>query len=440
MTDIALSATSRTFPFEWDDPAEAAAYWRTDLVHNAYPQVPLVTALRTVSVGMAKAGPPPPPGAPRPRQKLINGYLYTEVLPGPRLPPPLGIPEGIGVTAYWEEYVLPEVTATTAPLKAVRLDAMTVPDLVAHALGVAEMGIQLGILHRRLLYLAREATAAFEEFCREAGIADEERDDLLHGVETLSLRSTRQLWQLGRMMAADPRLAALAEACRAEELDERVRAVGEPAAGLLAGVEAHITEFGWRPAAVHPFSLPVTEDRTPVWDAVRAAALYEGGDPLARHAALAARREGAAARVRARLAPEQREPFERLYAEALPFVRIFEDHNVHIDQVLAAFVQRACARLSERMVADGLVGDAHDTYFLTRQELKAVGTGEAPPDLRATLAGRRAEWETWCTYTPPVTLGTRTEDGDAWEDVFLGRDSEERGVRACSPASPPRAV
>ena len=50
---------------------------------------------------------------------------------------------------------------------------------------------------------------------------------------------------------------------------------------------------------------------------------------------------------------------------------------------------------------------------------------DAPdPALQALVAERRAMWERWCTYTPPVALGSRPRSTDAFLNGFLGEVHE----------------
>ena len=431
----------RNFPFTWEDPEDANRYWVTDLLHNAYPRVPLFSALtEAFSRGMGKAfareGERPPP----PRRMTINGYVYEEVRGGRAgslgAPPP-----GLAVNALenWEQRVLPRVEAITGPLKAFPIDDVSLRELVDHALGLEEHIEELGTLHHRAVMPAGFAAGAFRMFCARVGLSAADSDAMLAGVEHLSLASSRQVWELGRTAARDSALAEALLETPPVEIEDCLQQFGERAAALLAGVEAHVQEFGWRPASLHPYSLPVVDDRAPVWEAIRSVASGDMQDPAERHAAVARRREELAARVRASLTGENLQEFERLHATALPRIRITEDHNVCMDQVMVALVQRACSRLASRLHEAGILTDEHDAYFLKLPELAGLDLTTPSTAIQETLTRRRQDWERCCTFTPPLALGTRPPDVDEFRDQFLGRVHEPTGnprVLSGTPGSP----
>jgi pyruvate,water dikinase len=414
----------RNFPVTWEDPADAARYWVADLHHNAYPRVPLRAAV---------AG----PGLPG-RQLLINGYAYFDRTDGSVPPPVADFDPHSDPMALWEQ-TRPEAEALAAPLKDFPVDAVSLEALREHALSLQEHALaQFWALHRRLLTTARHASQAFDAFCDDTGITSEERETLLSGVDSLALRSSRQQWELGRLAAGEPAVLDVLVDHRPGEVEPHLRALGDVAETLLEGVKAHVREFGWRVAEQHPYARPVVDDRAPVWDTVRSAARGEMADPYERHTAVARRREAATAGVRGRLPAARQAVFDRLYPRALAFPLIFEDHNVVMDQVMAAVQARLCHRLATRLHATGLVPDTRDAYFLERDELAALDLERAGPALQATLAERRATWERWCTYTPPVALGSRPPSADAFRDGFWGEvhetDGDARVLRG-SPAS-----
>jgi pyruvate,water dikinase len=409
----------RNFPFTWDDPADAERYWRTDLVHHSYPHVPLYNGLEAAFDG-AQVRLPHAPQAPGERRRLVvNGYVYFDATEPRALPPlPDGLAE-IDLPSHWAALV-PEIEAITTPLKAAPLDEMDLPALVAHAAAIERAGPKLWDLHGRAVRPARFAVVALERFCASAGVADAEREQLLRGFDNLALRSSQEQWELGQLAAADPRLRDAVLEHRPEEVEAALRSLGDVATPLLDGVDAHAARFGWRPASLHPMGLPVIDDRTPIWEVVRASASGEMESPIERHERIARQREATTAAIRARLDADARAEFDRLYARAGQFVQIFEDHNIYIDQTAYAVTLRFCDRFARRLHAAGLVESARDAYFLTPEELPALDLERPGAALQATLTQRRAEWERCCAFTPPLALGTRPRRDEDFADHFIG--------------------
>lgn len=424
MSAGAVSAP-RNFPFDWPDPADAERYWITDLQHNAYPRTPLAGGLADAfprGMGKAFAGAPPPP----PRRLVLNGYVYTEVRPRPPGPPPALVDHdpSLRPAENWQQRILPRVRAITDPLTAFPIDDVTLPELRAHLLALHEDLERLGTLHHQAVMPGGMAQGGFRALCATAGATQAELAAMLCGVETLSLLSSQDQWELGRSAAGDALLEAVLAESRPAEIEEKLRALGATAAALLAGVEAHCAVYGWRPASLHPYTLPVREDRTPVWEAIRAAAAGGLPSPRERHAAVARERAATVERVRGRLPEDRRLEFDRLYAAALDGVQVIDDHNVLIDQVAMALVHRAADRLARRLHAVRLVAGERDGYFLELAELAALDLERPDQTLIERLTERRQQWERCCTYAPPVAIGTRPAEVDEFSDQFIGRTYE----------------
>jgi pyruvate,water dikinase len=414
----------QNFPFTWQDPADAERYWVADLHHNAYPQVPLREALRPSTL----------PG----RKLLINGYAYFDRTDGYAPAPPDDFDPTDHPRDLWRAIHL-QAEALTAPMKAFPMETASLRELREYALALDGPLGQLWALHRRLMTTARHATSSFESLCQEVGIGSLERETMLSGVESLALRSSRQQWQLGRLAAADPVLLATLLDYHPAEVEAHLRALGPVAAPLLEGVAAHVREFGWRVAEQHPYSLPVVDDRSPVWDTVRSAARGEMADPRERHDAVARRREAVHTAARARLPAACRAEFDRRYDAALPFALIFEEHNIVMDQVMAAVQARVCHTLALDLHRAGIFPHERDGYFLERDELVGLDLERPDPALQALVAERRRTWERWCTYTPPVALGSRPPSADAFRDGFWGEVHEASGDARLLRGSPASA-
>lgn len=100
----------------------------------------------------------------------------------------------------------------------------------------------------------------------------------------------------------------------------------------------------------------------------------------------------------------RRARFESLLAVAQRLASVREAQGASF--TLAWPVLRQCAvRLGEAICAAGVLGEPGDAFFVTRAELMACLSGNAPPGIAATAVARRAEWEGQRRLSPPLAIG-----------------------------------
>ncbi len=125
----------------------------------------------------------------------------------------------------------------------------------------------------------------------------------------------------------------------------------------------------------------------------------------ARRARLAREADELADGVRQRLAdkPEDLAAFEAVLQAAREIGFITETHNYWIDRKSQARVRALAMRVGRRLVAEGLVDQPEDVFFLHHDEIADVM--RRPSDQRALVAKRRADLERFQTLRPPRVVG-----------------------------------
>jgi pyruvate,water dikinase len=137
--------------------------------------------------------------------------------------------------------------------------------------------------------------------------------------------------------------------------------------------------------------------------------------------------------VRSSLAdrPDELAEFELLLATAREIGPITETHNYWIDRMAQACIRRFVMRVANRLVADGVIGQAEDVFYLYRAEVP--GILRQPRNMGAAVAERRREHERQRGITPPDWVGMPPEASggrfDAPEPV-AGAAEELRGAGA----------
>jgi pyruvate,water dikinase len=206
--------------------------------------------------------------------------------------------------------------------------------------------------------------------------------------------------------------------------------VGDGHLPLLAGLEAPCP-----PARHAVVSLDWIHAPAPLLAAVG----VPGADGHARavEARLAAE---AAARAALAGAPRRRRAFERLLADAQHVIPIREEQVAEFTLPWPV-LRRAVLRIGETLATRGVIGDADDVFFLTRDEAVSGLSGSAPPRSVEVEARRRLRDEQ-ARLVPPVLIGDLARPlRSYWERYprMFGADPSDDAIVSGVPASAGRA-
>ncbi len=165
--------------------------------------------------------------------------------------------------------------------------------------------------------------------------------------------------------------------------------------------------------------------------------------PMADHERLVeARREAEAAAFSALASsPRRLSAFRRLLADAQHLVPVREEQVGELT-IAWPIMRRAVVRIGEALVAVGLIDEADDVFFLTRDEaLGALVGGRADPAVD--VAERRASREEQARLVPPLLIGRLNPViKRMWEGYprMLGASPSATALVNGSPASAGRAT
>jgi rifampicin phosphotransferase len=164
--------------------------------------------------------------------------------------------------------------------------------------------------------------------------------------------------------------------------------------------------------------------------------------PMAVHERLVdARRhaEGAALNALAS-SPRRLSAFRRLLADAQHLVPVREEQVGELTMPWPV-MRRAVVRIGEVLVARGLIEEADDVFFLTRNEMLGALT-DGRLDSAVDVARRRASREDQARLVPPLLIGRLNPVARRIWDAFprmLGATPSASALVSGSPASPGRA-
>jgi pyruvate,water dikinase len=409
--DAAAGTVRRLFPVTWDDPEDAAIFWRRDDAHNTRVMKPLgIDYIRNgSSYGMRKRdeelGPPV-----LQRAVPINGRPYVGIK---NLRPAAEMAEHQREAARkrralarrmrrdWDDRYLPELKQTMTWMRELALDELDRDGAVA-------AWDELWRRHRRTWKIHMLVTAAayaimdeLAEAHRDAGGGDPaDALAITQGLASTLQRLETDLHELTEIARGTPRLAdAIARGASLADLRSLDPSFAESADAFLAthGDALEAGEgFG---------SLDWEQDPAALVRAIAGRLRAPVERPDARLARLRERAGRTVADARARLAdrPEELARYDEVLAAALATGPLTEEHNYWLDRRNATNMGRAARTFGARLVRDGTLRAADDVFLLYAAEVRDALRD--PKDLATLVAEREREQERWRSYEPPETIG-----------------------------------
>lgn len=438
------------FPVDWDDETEPSLLWSWDNFHSPLPRTPMTTSVgKFVGTGSKEASKYLGTYQTGGRSKIVSGYPY-----GASTAPPMTEEEKADrtrkidaemktVRANWDTGWLPELEADLEEMKAAPYADLT-PDALWKTVEKAlALHSRHWNIHNRIVTPVIEQSNRLDRICGEIlGAPDDSvAPVLLHGAETLTVKSIKNLETLADRARSDDQLCNVLErdAASAETID----ALKQFEAGKewLRDLESYLHEFGYR-CTGFDLSFPTwVEDQTFVLQIVRNLLASSGSDTsteTSRESQLDSERDALLAKVRdaARQNPELLKQFEYDYELGQQIWPLIEDHSHYIDQASTAIVRIAIAEVGRRLQSSSAIEQADDVWYLDLDEAKAALLEESkkkPGDLKSLVSGRRADRVRYSKITPPRYLGAFPPDHE--EAAEPGRPAETPGTLRGSAAS-----
>jgi phosphohistidine swiveling domain-containing protein len=413
-----LTVTTTNDEITFPGPDEVEGFWALDKMHAPRPISPLSVDLvmHTLAEGFTKAQ--AEYDCPiMVTTKEINHYFYVAFHPIPdeaeiadRMTRYHGkladkVPS-IGKT--WEEQWKPEVIANNVPLKTADYSGLSDAELIAKLDELTDQMRHQWWIHGHINFVLLSSSAFCDLYDTIMKPDDPtESYQTLHGFQTTSVDASRGLWALSRTVLASPTLKELFETTGPKDLPAKLEA-SEEGRAFSQQLDEFLFEYGWRHDAVYDLAdVPWRENPSiPLASIATMMGLDESEDPEVVYQQKVARRQDLLAKARAKLAnePETLAKFDELYEAARYSFPLTEDHAFYIDQLFISVLRRFALVVGERLVANGVVDDPDDVFYLYRDELVEALTEGG--DWRATVAEHRTSVERASRAVAPTTLGT----------------------------------
>lgn len=456
--------TSPDFPVTWDDPQDAKITWLTVPQYKTPIPLLIYSAVKAFmeggNTGLEKAALPFEAHMIR-----INTFAYLGM--APKGAPPEAVMKAVGFISrtapgmfnmmmskmsdgmskqqeaalnpiierfdtYWNDELLPEIKQHIAYFESSDLRGMSLDQLRAHLTEALKRTGRIGGLHHEALMPMLFAMSQFEEFYCELfdGATTLDALRLTQGLENLTIKSDRALWQLSRTARSNPEVHSILSRNAASDV---MSALEESSQGksFLADLRGWLKQYGQRLNSAFALSEPSwIEDPTPAIQNLQTYINLPDRKPEM-ESGLADEREKAVAEARAKLAGYPKPVvarFENLLKAAQVAAIVHEDHNVWIDQRIFHHIRRICMEFGARLAQAGVLETADDIFYLTPEELQ----NSRDTSMKDLVQGRKSEMERFSQITPPPMLGTTppfelTNAGSMVRAIFKGEMAQSNG-------------
>ncbi|HEU0073436.1 MAG TPA: PEP-utilizing enzyme [Dehalococcoidia bacterium] len=284
------------------------------------------------------------------------------------------------------------------------------------------------------------ATALVEFYNAEVQPEDEnEAWNLMQGVETKSVETSKGLWRLSREIQRQPVLRSIFESGNPHEI---MRALERVSTGreFLATFNAFLQEYGWRSDGIYEIADATwrEEPSIPLNTLQGYLGLNEFSSPELTLEQATSRREALVKKARSKLAGDaaKLKRFEELLAAAKDNLRVTEDHSFWIDQMGTAVFRHFCLEVGKKLTEDSVIEKTDDVFMLQMDELRSALKDGG--DLRTTVSQRREEIAHWATVVPPFHLGHRTEEVE--DPFFVAMVDKMLGLLPVEPSTDPDVI
>ena len=424
--------TGSEFPVKWESENEANLFWSWDNFHTPLPQTPMsfdVTEFAqkarkqsTIYLGSYRSGT---------KTKVINGYPYSTSTTQPMGPKKKKARKQNIAAKFeslrdiWDKEWLPKLKKDLEKLKAVNYSDLSDHSLWNKVKQVLKIHANHWYIHHLVVLPIVEQSNQFEEVCGEVFKSNKESATsiLLHGDETMTVRSIKGLERLGDLANKDDDIRQiLKNNSGAKDAISRLKQL-QNGKEWLEVFQSYLDEFGYR-CTGFDLSFPTwIEDKTFVIkiisNTVKNKTIESSSDGFNRQS-LKKERDALLMNAReiCKSNPDLLKKFNAMYNLAQQLWPIKENHSHYIDQASTAMVRLAIIEVGRRLEAKSIINKVEDIWYIHLGEAKSALLGKVPDKIDTLISTRRLERKKFSKLTPPKYLGTFPPDHEDTSQEF----------------------
>lgn len=412
-----------SFPIEWSSEEEKQLFWWWDDLHCPNPLSPMFFELggwwATCAYLYRRFG---APFGVDWKAKLINGYLYTAVVPrDPKEAEEIAPYYNMVMQVYaekgfewWKDRLRPEIERNFAYLDSFPYETASLPELMV----LFEDALDIQERHWRIHWILNlsqfQASLDFQTAIREVigevdpalleriMVSDSDRNwDAIHGLWELKERIKRNI--------------VLTEAFSKETPAEVLAELEKTAEGreFLHRLQEYKQEFGHKTLYSHEYVYPTWhENPTPIIAAIQGYLHTDYSYPEAIQR-LRQDRDAAIQELLSKIPAENFQGRARIEAalhRVLLMMPLTPDHHFYIDQGTFARIRYVLLAIGQRLVDAELLEQPDDVLFLRYHELRIFAADPSKlPNVRDIIRQRREAREQAFAIRPREWVGTATE-------------------------------
>lgn len=410
------------FPVTWRDPADADRTWRWDAEHSPFPLTPLSQEFGRGMGGPAVAlaalgGEASPNGSPPPS---ANGYRYGSERGGgfssrapaylenmARMAPRIG--------ELWERGWRQEIETWAREVWDADYASLSVGDLVERIKSLVPAMANHMALMFQASHLVNYSRTQLVDLCAESigrPAAESLVTSLLQGWPSDSLTSGAALWDIARLLRANPDLIHHIEKHR-----DNLEGLDAIPGGreFVASFTAWLDRYGHRNGSFGDLAEPTWYEAPRL--ALSLLLEYVGApDPRESQKKAIATRESVQRAFEARLGNDKAiARFRGLLAQASPYLGVREGRDHAVNWAFTA-VRIPALALGRRLVERGAIEQPDDVFFLYFGDLETAAADEGV-DFGAVIRERREAFAYWRNVVPPPVIGAVSPGARQSDDI-----------------------
>jgi pyruvate,water dikinase len=412
----------QNFPIEWKDEKEKELHWFFDDLHCPNPISPMYADIGgwwgdTCEYMYRRFGAPFGAGW---IGKIINGYVYTAVLPresaeeAGRLGPYFGAVMPYyaeNFMDWWKNRYLPEIMANDEYLDNFPYDDMDIVGLLVHL----EDALDIQERHFKIHWVLN--LAQFQAFMQFRGLYEQ----ILGSIDEVNVGkilvsdndrnwdSLKALYNMKEKIKANPQLVQM---FRKNDTKAILALLTETPDGadFLKDLDDYRNEYGHKAIYTHEYIYPTwREDPTPIIEALKKYVLTDYDFSVAFDRCIKDRDQAIEEMFAQVQDEEQKVALKRSLDLALNMAPLTPDHHFYIDQGTYARMRMVFLGIGRAFVKAGILDEPDDIFYLVYDEVREIGVNPEAFDAMARVKERRQKNEEARKVFPPNWVGTVTQ-------------------------------